>query len=121
MADFIYVPRIVNKNTPSLNITSTQMESFKKEYDQISTDVLYSYELQFIGIRGSVRDAIYAHWLGQTGPLDAFWWTTSIPSYIWSGQLNVRYLEGSDGYEEQAMRDANGEIYDVTVRFRRET
>ncbi len=119
MANFTYVPRIVNKNTPNFNIKSTVMESYKKEYDKLSSDVLYIYELKFVGISSTIRDNIYEHWFSGEGPMNAFWWT-SVPSYIWSGQLNVRYLEGSAGYTEQPMRDANGQIYDVTVRFRRQ-
>lgn len=67
------------------NVLSTRSDSFKKEYNLLSTIPNRSYKLIITGVTDTdFLNRVEGHWRGVSGTFAAFHWIT-VPSYIDGG------------------------------------
>jgi len=80
---------------PEYNNVTSQTESMKKEYYNISATAVETYQLEFKALSDTDRDTILTHYKDQSGGYHNFSWQ-SVPSYIGSGaNITGRWIEGS--------------------------
>lgn len=92
---FTLAPHVVITLEPKYNTVSTQTESMKKEYFEISANAVERYHLEFKVLTTANRDILLNHYKDQSGSYHNFSWQ-SVPSYINSGSnLTGRWMAGS--------------------------
>jgi len=93
--DFTLEPNVVTELEPIYNTISTDSESMKKEYLNLSTTPVEQYELKFKALSTANKDTLIAHYKARYGGYDSFAWT-SVPAYIGSGSnITGRWIPGS--------------------------
>ena len=97
MADFTTLPSEVIEVSPEYHNIITQTESMKKEFLNLAATPVRKYRLKFNAQTTAVKDAILAHYDGQTGGLTAFSWTAAaVPAHVNSGAaMTGRWVDGS--------------------------
>ena len=92
---FTLTPNVVTTADPKYNNVTTQTESMKKEYYNISATPVESYGLVFNALSNTDRDTLLTHYKDQSAGYHPFPWQ-SVPNYIGSGaNITGRWAEGS--------------------------
>ena len=92
---FTIAPNVVDVLVPEYNNVTSQTESMKKEYYNISATPVETYNLTFNVETSTVMNTILTHYKDQSGGYYPFSWQT-VPSYIGSGSnITGRWVEGS--------------------------
>ncbi len=92
---FTLVPNEVITLEPEFNTVTTQSESMKKEYYEISANAVEQYRLNFKALTNANRDILLTHYKDQSGSYHNFSWQ-SVPSYIGAGaNITGRWVKGS--------------------------
>lgn len=81
--DFALTPTWVYPETPKYNNVTTQSESMKKEYYNISANAVEKFRLKFEGMSDTNFKTLFDHYKGRYAGYDEFiWLNANIPSYI---------------------------------------
>jgi len=95
MSNFTMEPNAVIENSPVYNNISSQSDSMKKEFFNMSAQPLQRYELKFKGLSTADKEILLSHYKARYGGYEEFVWT-SVPSYIESGvNITGRWVDGS--------------------------
>lgn len=93
--DFSVAPSEVVESAPIFNNITTESESMKKEFLNISATSIQKYTLKFNAKTTAVKDSILAHYNARYGGYDSFLWT-SVPAHVNSGSnITGRWIDGS--------------------------
>ena len=97
MADFTVLPSEVIEVAPDYHNIITLTESMKKEFLNLAATPIRRYRLKFNAKTTAVKDAILAHYDGQTGGHTAFSWTAAaVPAHVNSGAaMTGRWIDKS--------------------------
>jgi len=91
VANFTWTPDLAVEAAPDYAVRITPTADQKEERKLISATPTRRFSLLFKVATEAVKDAIFDHFEGQSGPLTSFTWTTC-PSYLnASGNQTVRY------------------------------
>jgi len=81
--DFSTKPSEVELYDPVFNNIITTSESFKKDYQNLSTTPIRRFKLIFRGITDATAETIMDHYEGRYGGYDDFAWTnTGMPTWL---------------------------------------
>ena len=111
MADFTFEIHSFSPEPPLFNILKTKMEGWRVKRRKKSTSSQRRWSIEIRGRNDTEKDAIVAHWNGQSGTLLPFNWTVNP-----TGFANATYYVT---YEDFKYQNPEGlyHIWDFSIIF----